>query len=119
MTPPTKSSPRSELRSAHPNRLVDFTNSPGSNPGIEQNGGGHERPAILAWLRYFIYADAGTKASSTVLAARCAKPPGRPQAQELAGHVVVRSRKSLVTDYSISERAKRRIEEPSARLASM
>jgi hypothetical protein len=28
---------------------------------IEQDGGGHERPAILAWLRYFIYADEGAK----------------------------------------------------------
>ena len=28
---------------------------------IEQNGGGNERPAILAWLRYFIYADSGAK----------------------------------------------------------
>jgi dienelactone hydrolase len=28
---------------------------------IEQNGGGNERPAILAWMRYFIYADAGAK----------------------------------------------------------
>lgn len=28
---------------------------------IEQDGGGNERPAILAWLRYFIYADEGAK----------------------------------------------------------
>lgn len=28
---------------------------------IEQDGGGDERPAILAWLRYFIYADQGAK----------------------------------------------------------
>jgi dienelactone hydrolase len=28
---------------------------------IEQDGGGNERPAILAWLRYFIYADNGAK----------------------------------------------------------
>jgi dienelactone hydrolase len=28
---------------------------------IEQDGGGNERPAILAWMRYFIYGDQGAK----------------------------------------------------------
>ena len=28
---------------------------------IEQNGGGEERPAILAWMRYWIYNDSGAK----------------------------------------------------------
>lgn len=33
-----------------------------NHPYIEKNGGGDERPAILAWLRYWIYQDAGAKA---------------------------------------------------------
>lgn len=32
-----------------------------NHPYIEKNGGGEERPAILAWLRYFINADQGAK----------------------------------------------------------
>jgi len=32
-----------------------------NHPYIESNGGGNERPAIVAWLRYWIYKDAGAK----------------------------------------------------------
>jgi hypothetical protein len=39
--------------------LATLTGAP--HPYIEQDGGGNERPAILAWLRYFIYADEGAK----------------------------------------------------------
>lgn len=39
--------------------LATLTGAP--HAYIEQDGGGNERPAILAWLRYFIYADAGAK----------------------------------------------------------
>jgi hypothetical protein len=28
---------------------------------IEQAGGGEERPAILAWMRYWIYGDTGAE----------------------------------------------------------
>jgi dienelactone hydrolase len=39
--------------------LATLTGAP--HAYIEKDGGGNERPAILAWLRYFIYADAGAK----------------------------------------------------------
>ena len=39
--------------------LATLTGAP--HQYIEKDGGGNERPAILAWLRYFIYADAGAK----------------------------------------------------------
>ena len=32
-----------------------------NHPYIESNGGGNERPAIVAWLRYWICKDAGAK----------------------------------------------------------
>jgi hypothetical protein len=32
-----------------------------NHPYIEKDGGGNERPAIVAWLRYWIYGDAGAK----------------------------------------------------------
>jgi hypothetical protein len=32
-----------------------------NHPYIESNGGGEERPAIVAWMRYWIYDDAGAK----------------------------------------------------------
>jgi hypothetical protein len=39
--------------------LATLTGAP--HAYIEKDGGGNERPAILAWLRYFIYADEGAK----------------------------------------------------------
>jgi hypothetical protein len=39
--------------------LATLTDAP--HGYIEQAGGGNERPAILAWLRYFIYGDGGAK----------------------------------------------------------
>jgi len=32
-----------------------------NHPYIEKDGGGQERPAIVAWLRYWVYGDAGAK----------------------------------------------------------
>jgi hypothetical protein len=32
-----------------------------NHPYIERNGGGDERPAILAWMRYWIYGDMGAR----------------------------------------------------------
>jgi hypothetical protein len=42
-----------------PTFLATLTGAP--HGYIEKDGGGDERPAILAWLRYFIYADQGAK----------------------------------------------------------
>jgi hypothetical protein len=51
-----------------------------NHPYIESNGGGEERPAIVAWLRYWIYQDAGGKhyfyGNDCVL---CASPWQNPQ----------------------------------------
>jgi hypothetical protein len=51
-----------------------------NHPYIESNGGGEERPAIVAWLRYWIYKDSGGKryfyGDDCVL---CASPWQNPQ----------------------------------------
>jgi hypothetical protein len=51
-----------------------------NHPYIESNGGGEERPAIVAWLRYWIYKDTGAKhyfyGEDCVL---CATPWQNPQ----------------------------------------
>ncbi len=51
-----------------------------NHPYIEQNGGGEERPAIVAWLRYWIYGDTGAEhyffGEDCVL---CAPPWENPQ----------------------------------------
>jgi dienelactone hydrolase len=51
-----------------------------NHPYIEKDGGGSERPAIVAWLRYWIYGDAGAKhyfyGNDCVL---CAAPWQNPQ----------------------------------------
>lgn len=51
-----------------------------NHPYIEKDGGGSERPAIVAWLRYWIYGDAGAKhyfyGNDCVL---CAAPWENPQ----------------------------------------
>ncbi len=39
--------------------LATLTGAP--HPYIESNGGGEERPAILAWMRYWIYNDNGAR----------------------------------------------------------
>lgn len=53
----------------------------GANHGyIERDGGGEERPAILAWMRYWIYGDTGARSfffgDTCVL---CASPWENPQ----------------------------------------
>jgi hypothetical protein len=51
-----------------------------NHPYIERNGGGDERPAILAWMRYWIYGDMGARdhffGASCVL---CMAPWENPQ----------------------------------------
>jgi hypothetical protein len=42
-----------------PTFLATLTGAP--HGYIEQNGGGEQRPAIVAWMRYWIYADAGAR----------------------------------------------------------
>lgn len=43
-----------------PTFLATLTNA--SHGYIEQDGGGEERPAIVAWMRYWIYGDMGARA---------------------------------------------------------
>ncbi len=61
-----------------PTFLATLTNAP--HGYIEQNGGGEERPAIVAWMRYWIYGDTGAEAyffgNSCTL---CAAPWENPQ----------------------------------------
>ncbi len=42
-----------------PTFMATLTDAP--HTYIEQNGGGEERPAIVAWMRYWIYADTGAE----------------------------------------------------------
>ncbi|OQX67186.1 MAG: alpha/beta hydrolase [Sorangiineae bacterium NIC37A_2] len=46
-------------RSKVPTFLATLTDAP--HGYIEQNGGGEERPAIVAWMRYWIYGDTGAE----------------------------------------------------------
>jgi hypothetical protein len=39
--------------------LATLTGAP--HAYIEQNGGGEQRPAIVAWMRYWIYGDMGAR----------------------------------------------------------